>query len=171
MKVLAVVGNPKKRSRTAEAALELGRSLSGVEPALVDIADFGDRLLGWGDDVARQKVGLVAGADLVIFASPTFKATYSGLLKLFLDQFDTATGLANVVGVPMMMGAGPAHALAPELLLKPVLVELGAICPAPGLYLPEAPEAQAPVRAAWLDRWAGPIRTLLADPARRKGSS
>ena len=32
-----------------------------------------------------------------------------------------------------MLGAGPAHALAPELTLRPVLIELGAICPAVGL--------------------------------------
>ncbi len=30
---------------------------------------------------------LVVDADVVVFASPTFKATYTGLLKLFLDQF------------------------------------------------------------------------------------
>jgi FMN reductase len=34
-----------------------------------------------------------------------------------------------------MLGGGPAHALAPELLLKPVLVELGATAPTRGLYL------------------------------------
>lgn len=34
-----------------------------------------------------------------------------------------------------MLGAGQTHAMAPELLLKPVLVELGATTPAPGLFL------------------------------------
>jgi FMN reductase len=34
-----------------------------------------------------------------------------------------------------MLGGGPTHALAPELLLKPVLVELGATAPTRGLYL------------------------------------
>ena len=34
-----------------------------------------------------------------------------------------------------MLGAGPAHALAPELTLRPVLTELGASVPARGLHL------------------------------------
>ena len=55
----------------------------------------------------------------------SFKATYTGLLKLFLDQVPS-NGLSGVVAVPLMLGAGPGHAMAPELLLKPVLVELGA---------------------------------------------
>ena len=67
-------------------------------------------------------------------ASPTYKATYTGLLKLFLDQIGTGD-LAGVVAVPLMLGAGPGHALAPDLLLKPVLVELGATTPTQGLYL------------------------------------
>jgi FMN reductase len=71
---------------------------------------------------------------MVVVASPTFNATYTGVLKLFLDQIPP-DGLAGVTAFPAMLGAGPAHALAPELLLKPVLVELGAICPAAGLYL------------------------------------
>jgi FMN reductase len=34
-----------------------------------------------------------------------------------------------------MPGGGPEHARAPELLLEPVLVELGATAPTRGLYL------------------------------------
>lgn len=34
-----------------------------------------------------------------------------------------------------MLGAGLQHALAPELLLKPVLVEIGGTCPMQGLFL------------------------------------
>ena len=34
-----------------------------------------------------------------------------------------------------MLGAGPGHALAPELGLRPVLTELGASVPVRGLYV------------------------------------
>ena len=43
-------------------------------------------------------------ADLVVVASPTYKATYTGLLKLFLDRFAGGTGLRGVA-VPLMLGA------------------------------------------------------------------
>jgi FMN reductase len=89
-----------------------------------------------------------------VFASPTFKATYTGLLKLFLDQFPS-DGLAGVTAFPVMRGAGPAHTLAPVLLLKPVLVELGAICPAAGLYLIDKDYAPR------LDKWVERAKPLL----------
>jgi FMN reductase len=84
------------------------------------------------------------------------------LLKLFLDGFATAEGLAGVVAVPLMLGAGPAHALAPELLLKPVLVELGATCPTPGLYLSDATYADDGRIAAFARRWAPVVAALGA---------
>jgi len=34
-----------------------------------------------------------------------------------------------------MLGAGPAHALAPELTLRPVLTEIGGSVPVRGLYV------------------------------------
>jgi FMN reductase len=79
-------------------------------------------------------VATLRAAELAVVASPTFKATYTGLLKLFLDHVGTGD-LAGVTAVPLMLGAGPTYALAPELLLKPVLVELGATTPTRGLYL------------------------------------
>jgi FMN reductase len=59
-------------------------------------------------------VGQVSEAAVVVVASPTRMATYTGLLKLFLDRFP-ADALRGVAG-PLMLGAGPAHVLAPELV-------------------------------------------------------
>jgi FMN reductase len=58
------------------------------------------------------------------------------LLKSFLDWFST-TDLDGVTVVPVMMGAGLQHALAVEVHLRPVLVELGATLPTRGLYVTE----------------------------------
>ena len=85
--------------------------------------------------------------------APTFKAAYTGLLKLFLDQFAGGTRMQGVVAVPLMLGAGPAHAMAPDLLLKPVLVELGATCHTPGLYLNEKTFEDGVAIKAFADRW------------------
>jgi hypothetical protein len=101
---------------------------------VVDVVDVGAGLLGWGDPAVGEAVAALRAAEVAVVASPTYKATYTGLLKLFLDQVGTGD-LAGVVAVPFMLGAGPAHALAPDLLLKPVLVELGATTPTRGLYL------------------------------------
>jgi FMN reductase len=70
---------------------------------------------------------------------------------MFLDLMP-AEGLAGVVAVPLMLGAGPAHALAPELLLKPVLVELGATCPTKALYLMDSKYEDGVGMDDWLSK-------------------
>lgn len=157
MKVAVVAGNPKPKSRTLQAAELVVEALTGSGPeTVVDVVGLGAGLLGWGDEAVAAAVRTVAGSDLVVVASPTFKATYSGLLKLFLDQFATGDGLRDVVAVPLMLGAAPFHAMAPELLLKPLLVELGAACPAPGLFLLDGTYASDGRIADYVDRW-GPV--------------
>jgi FMN reductase len=149
---VVVVGNPKLNSRTREAAEMLAEALEGAAPShVVEVAEFGSGLLGRGDPAVAQAKDLVKSTGLLIVASPTFKATYSGLLKLFLDQF-AADELRGVTGVPLMLGAAPHHALAPELLLKPVLVEIGCTCPTPGLYLLESTFRERVEMDKWLLR-------------------
>ncbi|MEU1985114.1 NAD(P)H-dependent oxidoreductase [Nocardia sp. NPDC019395] len=154
MTVTVVVGNPKPASRTLSAAVTLAKAVRpDAEPTVFDLVDFGAGLLGWGDPAVAAAARTVADSELVVFASPTFKATYTGLLKLFLEQFEGGTGLAGVLAVPLMLGAGPAHALAPDLLLKPVLVELGATTALPGLYLSDRTFGEDGVLAAYAERW------------------
>lgn len=166
MDITVVVGNPKPRSRTWDAAHRLAEGLAdGLADGLAvpvgasfDVVDLGLGLLGWGDAAVAEAVARVAASDVVIVASPTYKATYTGLLKLFLDQFAGSTGLEGVVAVPLQLGGGPAHQLSPELHLKPVLVELGATVPAPALYLVDSVPAPDAAEVAWLERWAPVVR-------------
>jgi FMN reductase len=157
MKAVAVVANPKAASRTRDAAERLAAAL-GLECEVLEVAELGAGLLGWGDPAVTAAVQRVRSADVVIAASPTYKGTYAGLLKVFLDQFPTETGLAGQVAVPLMLGGGAAHALAPELTLKPVLVELGATCPAQGLYQLDSTYTTDGSLARWAGQWG---RTVL----------
>ncbi|MEH3034468.1 MAG: NAD(P)H-dependent oxidoreductase [Aeromicrobium erythreum] len=165
MDISVVVGNPKPRSRTWEAAHRVAGALGGHVDHAVDVTDLGAGLLAWDDVSVTREVERVAASDVVVVASPTYKATYTGLLKLFLDRFATATGLQGVVAVPLQLGAGPAHALSPELHLKPLLVELGATVPTPALYLLDSANQPDPVETAWLDRWAAVVRAAVREPA------
>jgi FMN reductase len=138
-------------SRTRHAAELIAERLTGSAAAdVIDVVDLGAGLLGWGDPAVAKAVDVVKSADTLIVASPTFKATYTGLLKLFLDQFGAGV-LRGTVAFPVMLGAGPEHALAPELLLRPVLVEIGCSCPAPALYLLDSDYQQSPKLAEWLE--------------------
>jgi FMN reductase len=152
MEIAVVTGNPKPASRTLDAAKLLADRLGCPSPnVVIDVVDLGAGLLGWGDPAVAAAVEAVRASPVVIFASPTYKATYTGLLKLFLDQIP-ADGLTDVVALPLMLGAGPAHALAPELLLKPVLIELGATCPTRALYLMDSDYSNAAVLDPWVAR-------------------
>lgn len=132
---VVVVGNPKPMSRTRAAAELIATRLSGEAPtAVIDVVDLGAGLIGWGDEKVAEAKATVLAADSLVVASPTFKGTYTGLLKLFLDQFG-AGELDQKLTFAVMVGAADTHALAPELSLRPVLVEIGASCPAPSLYL------------------------------------
>lgn len=152
MSMVVVVGNPKPNSRTREAAILVAQKLCGRAPdRVIDVVTMGAGLMGFGDPVVTEAMQAVQAAKVIVVASPTFKATYSGVLKLFLDQFPT-DGLAGVTALPVMMGAGPAHAMAPDFLLKPVLVEMGATCPVAGLYLIDKTYAEDPKLDAWVAR-------------------
>ena len=62
----------------------LATKLTGAAPTnVVDVISLGAGLLGWGDPVVAEAVVAVQRSSIVVFASPTYKATYTGLLKLF----------------------------------------------------------------------------------------
>ena len=151
MSAVVLVGNPKPRSRTYQAAHLVAEQLAGRPPELsVDLADLGAALLDWSDPAVAGLVAAVQASDLAVMASPTYKATYTGLLKLFLDRIPGGA-LAGVTAVPLMLGGHWKHALAADLLLKPVLVELGATCPTRGLFLPESEYAGGETLDSWLE--------------------
>ena len=151
MSVAVVVGNPKPRSRTFQAAHIVAERLSGRPADLsIDLTELGAALLDWSDPGIAELVAAVQASDLVVVASPTYKATYTGLLKLFLDRF--GAGSLTGTAVPVMLGGHWKHALAPELLLKPVLVEIGATCPTAGLFLLDSEFEASDTLDSWLER-------------------
>ena len=136
VKISVVVGNPKPRSRTYEIAHELARHLAAVTGAdqlhSVDLAEHAADLFTWPHDGLAELNAQVAASDYLVVASPTYKATYTGLLKAFFDRYPN-NALAGVTAVPVMTASAPEHAMAVEVFLRPLLVELGASVPARGL--------------------------------------
>jgi FMN reductase len=160
MKIVAITGNPRPGSRTGVLAGHVARRLATVlgsgdgSLAEVDLADPDA-----SHDAARS---LLRGASLAVIASPTYKATYSGLLKQFLDGLPN-DALAGVVAVPLMVAGDRGHALAVELHLRPLLAELGAITPPRGLFFEESALADPDVVLdPWLERAAPVLAALIA---------
>jgi FMN reductase len=140
-----VVGNPRVGSRTFQAAAELTSQLAAavrargadVRETYLDLAEYAPRLFDWEDAVVTERLNDTLAADVLVVASPTYKATYTGLLKAFVDRFPPAA-LEGKVAIPMMMGAAPIHQLAVDCHLVPLLLEVGASCPMRGLYVLES---------------------------------
>ncbi|HEY6495328.1 MAG TPA: NAD(P)H-dependent oxidoreductase [Trebonia sp.] len=155
-KIAIVTGNPKPASRTHSVAIAvagaLAKELPGAQTGpVVDLAGHAPRLFDWADAELTTLTAEVAAADIAIFASPTYKAAYTGLLKAFLDRYGS-NGLAGVTAVPVMTGGWPGHLLAVEVHLRPVLVELGATVPSRGLYVTEPELADLPTAVGkWSD--------------------
>jgi FMN reductase len=160
--IAVITGNPKPQSRTHNVALAVADALAaGITPRptrlALDLTEHAARLFDWSDPALTRLSDEVAASDIAIFASPTYKASYTGMLKAFLDRYGS-NGLAGVIAVPVMTGGWPGHLLAVEVHLRPVLVELGATVPARGLYVtePELPELDAVVA-----KWAATAAPLI----------
>jgi FMN reductase len=159
--VVAIVGNPRPDSRTHGIARVLAGELArarGGGVAEVDLAVLAPLLFAADDGAVAAAVEQVLDADALVVASPTYKATYTGLLKAFLDRIGTGA-LGGTPAVPVLLGGAPQHALAVDVHLTPLLLELGASVPTRGLFVLESELDAFPATAA---AWAGAAAPVLA---------
>ena len=173
LSIVTVVGNPKAGSRTLTAAVALTTALTdrlrsghlAPEPAEpIDLARLAEGLLApWRLSPVAAAAGETArAAGILVLATPTYKASFTGLLKLFLDTFP-AGSLAGTVVVPLTVAGGPAHRHLADLQLRPVLGDLDAALPAPSLLLEESELSDLhAVVAAYIDRHAPVIGATAA---------
>ncbi|MGC4939489.1 NADPH-dependent FMN reductase [Kribbella sp. DT2] len=168
--VVTVVGNPREGSRTAAAAAFVAELLSselGTPYRLDDLVDlvmfapaiFQGDAAGDAERAALENaVDLVSSASLVVVATPVYKGSYTGLLKSFLDVLRPGA-LAGAVVVPVTVSAAPSHKLLADQHLRPVLAELGASVPVPGVILEERDlEDLQVVLSAWIRQNAGIVQ-------------
>jgi luciferase family oxidoreductase group 1 len=106
--VAVVVGNPKAGSRTLRVALAVADALANpdehaAERSVIDLAEVASELFDPASTAAKRLLEVVASSALLVVASPTYKATYTGLLKSFLDRYAN-DALAGTVAVAVMTG-------------------------------------------------------------------
>jgi FMN reductase len=177
---VALVGNPRSGSRTASlarsvlAAVAAGLGADGQagDQAVVDLADALD-VAGspFGRDAASryaEPLSTVHAARVLVVATPTYKATYTGLLKAFLDHV-AAGALRGVVAIPVITVGTPGHSLAADVHLRPLLQELGATTPTAALVVTDENLADpAPVIDSWLPAALPALRALAGVPLTRE---
>lgn len=158
--ISVVVGNPSPASRTRHIAEDLAARIEALTGAAVqptiELADHAQHLFEWKNEQLDALNAQVAGSTYAVIATPTYKASYTGLLKAFLDRYQSR-GLAGVTAIPVFTIASEAHTLAVEFTLRPLLVELGASVPTAGLsFLTPRFDDRAAVLDEWIER-EGPL--------------
>jgi FMN reductase len=168
--VVTLVGNPRHASRTRSAAEAVAVRVAARlgltdQHVTIDLADLAGQVFATERPHVETALRIASRARLLVVATPVYKASYTGLLKAFLDQYGPR-GLERVPVVPLVVAASPAHASAGDSYLVPLLGELGAEVPSRALALlePELPEAAAAAEA-WLDAvrpWAAAFPEQVA---------
>ncbi len=149
MRFAVIVGHPKPQSRTLAVAAAAAQAISDTAGppggfGLIDLSALAPRLLQPGP-----------------CAAATFKGTYSGLLKVFLDLLPHRA-LEGAVALPLLVMKLPQHAPAVDAHLRPLLVELGACVPTAGLAVLES-DLGALGSVLW--PWAGRVAAALGEAA------
>lgn len=130
MSILLLGGSPQLPSSSSRLLLHIGEQLAlqGHSYAQLHVRDLPAHALllaDYGDAAIARAVRAVADADAIVIATPIYKASYTGLLKAFLDLLPQ-DGLAGKLVLPLATGGGHAHTLALDYALRPVLHALGA---------------------------------------------
>jgi FMN reductase len=127
--IVVISGHPRPGSRTLRLATAVGERFAmrhgHATVVVIDVAELGPGLLIPGDGRTGEALLDVQDATLLIVATPTYRGSYTGALKVLLDQLP-ANALAGVVAVPIVTAEIQPQADAAEAFLARLLGELGA---------------------------------------------
>jgi FMN reductase len=153
--ITVLVGNPRQNSRTLLIATTLAREIEAKSSlsfdSTIDLAGHVQDVFAWPNPVLDSAAIACASSDLLIVATPAYKASYTGLLKAFLDRYPH-DGLAGTTAIPVMTTSSSEHTLAAEYTLRPLLIELGASVPTRAFTfsMPDLPRLRRKISA-----WSG----------------
>jgi len=140
LRAVAISGSPRSPSKSKSLAAMILADLerAGCATQMVDVADLpADALVARaGAPELDAAIAAVGTAQIVVAASPTYRALYTGVMKAFFDLMPPAH-LAGKICVPVQTGASPAHFLAIEYGMRPLFMSLEGV-PIGGVYAIDA---------------------------------
>jgi FMN reductase len=154
---VAVSGSPRSPSKSrllTELLLE-ALARAGWRTQLIDLAalDAEALLVRREDAGVADAIAAIGEARVVIAATPTYRALYTGVLKCFFDLMPQGH-LAGRVCVPVQTAGVRDHALSPEYGLRPLFASLGGASIA-GVYATDDEFVEGAPNAALLARVEG----------------
>jgi len=154
-RILVVSGSPAPASRSLAVSQRMSLALqeSGFVAEMQDVRDMpAQDLVGWrGESPAvRAAANMIERADGIVLVTPIYNAAYSGALKAFLDVLPQRAFARKVV-LPVCIAGSPAHLLAIDYALRPVLASMGDPHVLRGMLLLEASLTRDTAGAVELD--------------------
>lgn len=133
---VAISGSPRapSKSKTLAELMLSALEARGCATSMIDVADLpADALLARASspqiDAANQAV---ANANIIVAATPTYRALYTGAMKCLFDLMPPYH-LAGKICVPIQTAASPAHFLAIDYGFRPLFASLDGVMIA-GVY-------------------------------------
>ena len=127
LNVVGVSGSLQRPSRTTVLVEELLDGLAGRFPAttrLIELAELGPELAGavrrdQVPETAEEQIRAIEKADLLVVATPVYRASFTGLFKHLFDF----VGQYSMIDKPVLLaatGGSDRHALILEHQLRPL---------------------------------------------------
>lgn len=127
---LLIGGSPSRPSRTAALLDDVTALIEGAGDTAtrLELADLPPAALlhaDTTDPAVQSAIAEVDLADALVIATPVYKASFSGLLKTFLDLLPQKAFEGKSI-LPLATGGTIAHLLSIDYALRPVLLSM---CP------------------------------------------
>jgi FMN reductase len=145
-KLIAVLGSVTPPGRLLKALNAMTSAAKVVHPDLeIDLVNLADVRIAFADGRAPDAFGddtaavvkRIGAADIVVLASPVYRASFTGALKNLLDHLPVESLMGKPCGI-VAMGATAHHFLGVEWHLRDVLTWFGAVVAPNGVYLSSA---------------------------------
>jgi FMN reductase len=167
MKLTVVIGAATPPGRLSAAARLLADSAAAdaeivdLSATAIDVCD--GRPLEQCSPATQAAVATIGAADAVVLCSPTYRASYPGVLKNLLDQLPLEALRGKPVGI-VAMGTSDHHYLGVDRQLRDVLAWFGALVAPVSVYLTDGDFDEqrrlAPERAEELQQLAAGVLAL-----------
>ena len=129
-KVTIISGSPSEQTRLNGVFHDVLNHLEGIgiTPEIINVRELPSEALIQArfDHVEIKEANKkVEDSNIIVILTPVYKASFSGVLKTYLDLLPQ-TGLEGKTILPIAVGGTFGHLLMIDYSLKPVLTALGA---------------------------------------------
>ena len=129
-RVVILSGSPNASSRLNGMTNFVRQALAeaGLQTAIIQVIDLPPEDLVYANFNSPSILAaneLIEAADAVVIASPVYMASYTGVLKAYIDLLPQK-GFEHKLIAPVFIAGSMAHMLAVDYALKPMLASMGA---------------------------------------------